>query len=487
MTPDAGGPTDGVGPGTATAFRALLDRPPAELPDPLPMRPLPHVPGRASVRTPFLAEVRPPGSKSLTNRALLLAGLASGRSVLRGALTDADDARRMLGALRALGVVVVELPTETGVTVEIEGVGGAPSGGCSLDLNNAGTATRFLTAAACLADAPVVVDGNARMRQRPIGELVAMLRTLGVTIDELGEPGSVPLRVHPGRPSLAAGEPVHVARTLSSQYISALLLIAPWSAGGIELCFTRPPTSEPYVRMTLNLLRRCGVSGVRDEGQPLRSVRVDEGAVDGFDLDIEPDASGATYFWGAAAIVPGATCRVPGLSDVSLQGDTAFVHALAAMGAVVHSGYDAITVGGSGSLRGIDADCSGMPDAAMTLAAVACFAEGPTLLRGLATLRVKETDRIAALSAELAKVGVGTEVVAAEGDESLRIVPPAGGIDEGRYAARVTFETYDDHRMAMALSLIALRRPNVRIADPGCVAKTYAGFWRDYASMFAGG
>lgn len=425
--------------------------------DPLPVRPV----------GPFDASVRPPGSKSLTNRLLLLAALAAGESVLRGALTDADDAQRMITALRAMGVGIDAGPD----AVRIRGCGGHLTGGVRIELGNAGTATRFLTAAACLADRPVEIDGDPRMRERPIGELVTLLRALGVRIDELGEPGRVPLRVHPARRD---GGELAVPTTLSSQYISALLLAAPWMETGLTLRFEGPVTSVSYVRMTVDVLRRVAAGIEHDAGW--RWIRVEPWPVGAFEIDIEADASGATYFWAAAAMVPGARCTVEGIPEPSVQGDAAFVDVLARMGAGVGRGKDGVTVMGPERLRGIDADLSLMPDAAMTLAAVACVAEGPTTITGLRTLRVKETDRIAALVAELSKIGAGVEVITTGDDEGIVVDPPAALGDDP-----VEFETYDDHRMAMSLALLGLRRGGVWIRDPGCVAKTYPGFWSDLA------
>ncbi|MFM9957213.1 MAG: 3-phosphoshikimate 1-carboxyvinyltransferase, partial [Phycisphaerales bacterium] len=451
----------------------------------------------------FDVAVRPPGSKSLTNRALLLAALAEGESVLRGCLLDADDARVMIEALRQLGAgVEVRDDATWGNEVRVRGVAGrfrVGASGVELNLNNAGTATRFLAAAACLADGPVVIDGNPRMRLRPIGELVELMRRLGVRVDELGAPGCVPLRVQPCQP---VGGSIDVGVTLSSQYVSALLLIAPWMEKGLEVRFTAAPTSPSYIDMTLRLLREVGcATALRDESW--KRARVSHGGGKGlgeFVVDIEPDASGATYFWGAAAVVPGASATVLGLPEDSMQGDAWFKALLCRMGAGlgeerrteeqaerIHRDDARALVGRT--LTGIDADLSLMPDTAMTAAAAACFASGPTILRGLRTLRVKETDRLAALQNELSKIGVKVEIESyvTEGgvaDELMRITPPIEGVDCSRGAGRVEFETYDDHRMAMSLAIIGLRRPNVVIRDPGCVAKTYAGFWGEWAGLY---
>ncbi len=453
----------------------VLGRPLGELPDPLGL-----VPAPAGVA----ATVDLPGSKSLTNRALLLAGLAEGESVVRRALLDADDAVVMIGALRTLGVGVKE--AGDGALV-ISGCAGRFRGGGSINLKNAGTATRFLAAAACLADGPVEIDGNARMRERPIGELVEMLRRLGVRVDELGAPGRVPLRVHPRRP---AGGTLRVPTTLSSQFVSALMMVAPWMAQGLSVEFGGPVTSPAYIEMTSGLMREaCGV-GVTGSVETGRIV-VPPGGVRGFAYTVEPDASGATYFAGGAMLIPGARVVLPGLRRRTLQADAGFLEVLERCGGrVARDGGGSIMAYG-GPVRAVEADLGLMPDTAMTLAAVACFAPGTTTIRGLRTLRVKETDRIAAIAAELGKVGVRVEVfgytdASGAADEGLRITPPAGGIDLSPDAGPVEFETYDDHRMAMSLALIGLRRPNVWIRDPGCVAKTYPGFWADLSRLYGG-
>jgi 3-phosphoshikimate 1-carboxyvinyltransferase len=444
---------------------------------------------------PFDAVIRPPGSKSLTNRALLLAALAHGASTLRRPLVDADDARRMLDAVARLGAHV-EI---RGDALVVTGVGGRWRVGpepVALDLGNAGTATRFLAAAAMLAppgSGGVIIDGNARMRQRPIGELAGALDALGVRVRFLGAPGFPPLHVMPADPA-ALGSEVSFARTASSQFVSALLLVAPWLPHGLTARFTEPPTSASYIDMTVALLRRCGAQAKCGDLSRPGAVTVfpspdpSGGApgLRGFTYDVEPDASGAAPFWAAAALVPGARVQVPGLwleggaGPCSLQGDARFVRVLHRMGAQVELAPGGLAVRGD-RLLGIEVDLSQMPDTAMTLAALACFADGPSRIAGLRTLRVKETDRIAALVAELSKVGARVEPFADGGDEGLVItpIPPAqrAGGDE------VEFETYDDHRMAMALALVGLRRRGVKIRDPGCVAKTYPAFWQDFARL----
>jgi 3-phosphoshikimate 1-carboxyvinyltransferase len=478
---------------TPAEFMDVLRRPLAELPRELEMVPLPG---------PFDVAIRPPGSKSLTNRALLLAALAEGESVLSGALLDADDAVVMIEALRRLGAEIMVgeesharargsacseplagARGSSGTSIRVRGTSGRLKGGCTLNLKNAGTATRFLTAAACLADGPVVIDGNERMRQRPIGELVAMLRRLGVRVDEVGAPGCVPVRVWPARP---AGGVVRVSTSLSSQFTSALLMIAPFFERGVRVEFVGAVTSPAYIDMTLGLMNATRYAACR--GMPSDGwIEVDAGRPRAIAYDVEPDASGATYWWGAEAIVPGSRVAVPIDPARSLQADAAFRGALASVGSRV--------------------DLSLMPDAAMTLAAVACFAQGTTTITGLRTLRVKETDRLEAMRTELSKIGARVDItrtgpggpgdsseaalIPGVVDEGMQIAPPPGGVDCSPSTSRVVLETYDDHRMAMSLALIGLRRARVVIRDPACVAKTYPAFWLHlsllYESAAAGG
>jgi 3-phosphoshikimate 1-carboxyvinyltransferase len=454
------------------------------LPDPLPIPVLAR---------PFEVAIRPPGSKSLTNRALLLAALAEGESVLHGALTSADDARVMIGALEQLGALI----TVEGEDVRVMGVGGrwrVPRAGVTLNLENAGTATRFLTAAAMLAppppeSGPITIDGNARMRERPIRELVEMLRGLGVSVEYAGQEGFPPVRVR--GVERAGGADLSIGATASSQFVSALLMAGAFLDAGMTLRFTAELTSASYVEMTVGLMRELGV---RVEWcSELNGVRVHPTRLYRFDYEVEPDASGATYWWAAAALSPGSSCLVPGIGEGSLQGDVRFAEELERIGAALQRGDDGTRVGGAGAALGtIVTGLSRMPDAAMTLAAVCCFAPGRSVIGGLRTLRVKETDRLAALVAELSKVGVrattapwsaNTPASSSE-DEALCVETPADGIDCSPGAPRVEFDTYKDHRMAMALALIGLRRPNVLIRDPACVAKTYPTYWKDFAKLY---
>jgi len=455
------------------------------LPDPLWIHPVARRPGEAapSVR------VSPPGSKSLTNRALLLAALADGESRLHRPLIEADDTQRMLEAIQTLGAEVEIIETSRQPQIRVTGVSGrwrTRGATPTLQLGNAGTATRFLAASALLADGPVTIDGDARMRERPIGELVVALESLGASVRYGKSQGCPPLTITPPEaalvtPSLAFG------RTKSSQYLSAVAMLGPWTTGGITLRFDEPPTSGAYLRMTLELLDQLGASVRTGAGQ--RVVRVGPGretpGLDAFELTIEPDASGATYFWGSAALVEGMDARVLGLSDRSIQSDSEFPGFLARMGATVGSIGGDMVVRGKGRLKPILADMGDTPDAAVTLIVLCAFADGVSVLRGVRTLRDKECDRIEALQTELAKIGVLIEQSSSQDPDTITITPPAGGVLCEAGVPPVIFDTYRDHRMAMALSLIGLRRPAVGIRDPGCVAKTYPGYWQDFAASGA--
>lgn len=463
----------------------FLDKPLNELPDPLPV---PHLgAGGGGARPVFFVRIRPPGSKSLTNRALLLAALAAGESTVRGALTGADDTDRMVESLRKLGATVEVVGDEA----KVGGVGGrwrVPGGGVTLDVGNAGTVARFMAGASLLAPGPVTIDGAARMRERPIGELAEALEDLGAKVEFLQQEGRPPVRIAAPE-SLPPGAVVDLEPALSSQFISALLLVAPWMPGGLTLRLEGEVASRSYVLMTLGLLDELGATVKTSDDLRLLRVAGAGGArgLKAFQYQVEPDASAATYFWGAAALFPAAIARIDGLHARSLQGDSDFPELLTRMGATVmrEEGEKAsIGVRGPAALAPVMADMADMPDAAIALAVVCSFAGGRSVLRGLRTLRVKESDRIAALQAELKKIGVSVETQVLGDSDAITITPPAAGVDVSASAPAVEFETYDDHRLAMALALVGLKRPNVKIRNPACVRKTYPGFWRDLATLY---
>jgi 3-phosphoshikimate 1-carboxyvinyltransferase len=412
---------------------------------------------------PLRGTIRPPGSKSITNRALVCAALAAGPSTLRGAL-DSEDTRVMIESLRKLGIEVAADATRQ--TLQVNGCGGKiPASEADLFVANSGTTIRFLTALCTLGHGTFRLDGVERMRQRPIGDLLAALQQLGADCRGELASGLPPVVIQAN--SLAGGTAT-VRGDISSQFLSGLLMAAPLSSGNVELLVEGQLVSQPYVAMTLRLMESFGAKA---DAADLAHFHIPgRQTYRGCDYAIEPDASAASYFWGAAAVT-GGEMTVLGLSADALQGDVKFVDCLAQMGCDVTSAADHITVRG-GKLRGIDVDMNAISDTVQTLAVVALFAEGPTTIRGVAHNRHKETDRIRDLACELRKLGATIE----EFDDGLRITPPAQP-----HGAEIA--TYHDHRMAMSLALAGLRIPGVVILDPACTAKTYPGYWEDLGSL----
>jgi len=414
-----------------------------------------------------------PGSKSISNRTLLLAALAVGDTTVRG-LLDADDVDRMLEALASLGIAVERIAGTRDFLVRGQG-GNVPVKTARLFLGNAGTALRPLTAALAFAGGDFELSGVARMHERPIGDLVDALRVLGADIRYLGNSGFPPLAIGPGRTD-SAGNPDHVAvrGDVSSQFTTALLMALPLATARQRRAMTVEIAGElisrPYVAITTNLMRRFGVDVLQ---QGWKSFRVPAGAGYGSpgSITVEGDASSASYFLAAGAI-GGGPVRVTGVGRGSIQGDVAFIDALARMGAIVRTGDNWIEAAAGRPLEGITADCVAIPDAAMTLAVVALFARGPTTLTGIASWRVKETDRIAAMTTELGKLGARVDA----GDDQLIVFPPA-------HLTPATIDTYDDHRIAMCFSLAALGGIAVRIVDPDCVRKTFPGYFAAFRAI----
>lgn len=401
------------------------------------------------------AVVEVPGSKSLTNRALLVAALAEGDSTLERALFS-DDSIRMAEALRRLGAGVDE--DRAGSRIRVRGTGGRwTAREATLDAGNAGTAARFLVAAAAIGHGRFVVDGNERMRKRPIQDLVDALRALGVALD--CPTGCPPVTIH------AAGLPggtVEVAGGRSSQFLSGLLLAAPYAQADLEIRAGDGLIAKPYVDMTLAVMEQFGVRVARDG---YRSFRVAHGQhYRGRDYRVEADASSAHYFLAAAALT-GGVVRVQGVGRASLQGDVHFADLLERLGAEVRWEDDAITVRGAARLAGLDADMNAISDTSMTLATLAPFARAPVRIRNVAHIRLQESDRIAAVATELRKLG--GDVMEHEDGWEIRPSALHGG----------EVETYDDHRIAMAFALIGLRVPGVVIRDPRCVDKTFPDFF----------
>ncbi len=422
-----------------------------------------------------------PGSKSISNRVLLLSALADGATALPG-LLDSDDTRVMLAALRQLGVRIDGDPADPAATVVVHGCGARlPRRDGELFLGNAGTAVRPLTAALALLGGDYTLRGVARMHERPIGDLVDALRAIGCVVDYLGNPGYPPLRIGEGRPRVQ--QALRVRGDVSSQFLTALLLALPLLAGERDIDVEVEGTliSRPYVALTLQLLQRFGVRVRQQDWQrfviPAGSSLRSPGS-----LRVEGDASSASYFLAAGALGGlhgrGGAVRVQGVDADSVQGDVEFARVLQRLGARIEWGPGWIEAcglqPGSRRLRGGEIDCLAIPDAAMTLAVTALFADSPTLLTGIASWRVKETDRIHAMLTELRKLGARAEA----GDDWLRVWP----MDDAAWRG-ASIATYDDHRMAMCFSLASFGPVDLRIEDPDCVRKTFPGYFRAFAQV----
>lgn len=411
------------------------------------------------------ALVRPPGSKSLTNRYLLCAALADGVSELRGA-SLAEDARVMVRGLCALGVGV-EVDESTARMLVSGCRGHLPATQAAIDAGDAGTAMRFLTALCCLGYGRYTLDGSPRMRERPIGALVAGLMELGAGIGYDGASGFPPLTVVAR--GLGGGR-VHFSRPNSSQFISAMLMVAPYARSDVMIRVDGGVNSRPYVDMTIDVMRSLGVEVLSDGAGRFIVPAAQRYA--GRSLEIEPDASAATYFWAAAAMT-GGRVRVAGLTRASRQGDVRFLDVLAQMGCTVQEGPDWLGVRGpTGRLRGVTVDLNDMPDVVQTLAVTALRAEGPTEIRNVANLRIKETDRLRALQAELSRLGAQVTLY----EDGLRIAPPAA-------LRGAEIETYNDHRMAMSFALAGLCTEGVVIRDADCVRKSFPGYFDALAKL----
>lgn len=424
---------------------------------------------RISPCGPVIGSIRPPGSKSLTNRALVLAALAVGTSELTGVL-DSEDTRVMIEAWEDLGVHISGDPASG--RLRVEGCGGKlPNARADLFIGNSGTTIRFLTAALAACHGEFTLDGIERMRERPIGDLLKALAQLGGRAESLNAARSDCPPVHISALGLKGGT-ARVAGNISSQYLSGLMMAAPLAAEPVRLEVEGELVSVPYVAMTAKIM---AAFGARVSGPASGPITIEPTGYRGTSYAIEPDASAASYFWAAAAITRG-DVTVEGLNTSSLQGDVRFCEVLKQMGCRVESSDSSLRVIG-GALRGVDVDMCDISDTVQTLGAVALFAQGSTRVRGVAHNRHKETDRIADLARELRKFGARVE----EHADGLSIHPPE------RPSGAVTVETYNDHRMAMSLALVGLREAGVTILNPACTGKTYPGFWEDLAQITQAG
>jgi 3-phosphoshikimate 1-carboxyvinyltransferase len=413
-----------------------------------------------------------PGSKSISNRILLLSALASGTTDIRQLLAS-DDTHVMLMALQKLGVKWEQVDVSQDYSVHgVDGV--LPVHQADLFMGNAGTAIRPLTAALAVLGGDFTLHGVSRMHERPIGDLVDALNAVGARINYTGEPGYPPLHIQRGH---VVAESMQVRGNVSSQFLTALLMASPFIArdAALKINVVGELISRPYIEITLNLMQRFGVQVERHDWQSF-TVHPGQRYTSPGKILVEGDASSASYFLAAGAIA-GGPVRVEGVGRDSIQGDVRFVEALQKMGATVEVGDNWIEASSNGPLRAIDMDFNHIPDAAMTVAVVALYAEGTSTLRNIGSWRVKETNRLAAMATELRKLGATIE----EGADYLRITPP----DEIQAAS---IDTYDDHRMAMCFSLASLdgmlRRGNrIRIMDPACVAKTFPEYFAAFASI----
>jgi 3-phosphoshikimate 1-carboxyvinyltransferase len=410
---------------------------------------------------PLSASIRPPGSKSITNRALICAALAKGKSTLTGALAS-EDTEVMIQSLRRLGIQV-EIESG-GDQLNVQGFGARwPNQKAELFIGNSGTSVRFLTAMLATGKGEYRLDGVPRMRQRPIGDLTEALRALGAEVSSENGDNCPPVIV---KARGLSGGTVSVRGDVSSQFLSALLMAAPYAKSSLVIEVEGDLVSRPYVEMTLAVMKSFGVDAAMEGWARISVERKDYRPTI---YAIEPDASAASYFWAAAALA-GGEMKVLGLTQKALQGDVRFVEVLAEMGCEVFEHHDGIAVRG-GELHGIDVDMNDISDTVQTLAVVALFAKGATRIRNVAHIRHKETDRIGDLARELKKLGAEVS----EFEDGLEITP--------RALHPASIATYNDHRMAMSFAIAGLKQPGVVIENPGCTAKTYPNFFQDLARV----
>ena len=422
------------------------------------LAPIPHLAGNLTL----------PGSKSISNRILLMAALAQGDTLVRN-LLDADDITHMLNALKLLGVSINQLGTSR--DFHIRGCNGQFPVKCAeLFLGNAGTAFRPLTAALALMQGHYQLTGVARMHERPVGDLVDALRSMGAEIRYPGQAGYPPLEIAPA--NINIHDIIKVRGNVSSQFLTALLMALPLTGQSVQLAVEGELISRPYIAITLNLMHRFGVR-VSQQDRGRFDIPARQGYLSPGEISVEGDASSASYFL-AAGVLAGGPVRVLGVGENSIQGDIRFADVLQQMGGLVRFGNNWIeTSTGPEGLKGIDIDLNHIPDAAMTVAMLALAAKGPSRLRNIASWRVKETDRLGAMATELRKLGAKVE----EGPDFIEIHPPA------QLTPHARIDTYDDHRMAMCFSLVTLMGTPVTINDPACVAKTFPDYFDRLQSL----
>jgi 3-phosphoshikimate 1-carboxyvinyltransferase len=416
--------------------------------------------------TKVTGNIQLPGSKSISNRTLLLAALAKGRTEIRD-LLKSDDTDRMLEALDALGIKI----TKTAQGVLVEGcTGNFPNKQADLFLGNAGTAFRPLTAALAFSNGDYHLHGVPRMHERPIGHLVSALQSAGANIKYLANDGYPPLQINPA--TLDVSKAIQIRGDVSSQFLTALLMALPLTGKQATIEVVGELISKPYIEITLNLMAKFGVHVQRNEWQQF-TIQANSQYSSLDTMHVEGDASSASYFLAAGAI--GGTLNVHGIDANSIQGDIKFADALALMGGMIQYGENQIKSSQPDNkrLKAIDLDCNHIPDAAMTLAILALFADGTTTLRNIASWRVKETDRLTAMATELRKVGANV----IEGENFITITPPEQLIPNAE------IDTYDDHRMAMCFSLVSLAGVPITINDPNCVAKTFPNYFEEFAKI----
>lgn len=394
----------------------------------------------------------------------MLGSLGAGRTVLHQPLSS-DDTTLLIEALAQIGVGV----KWSSKKVALHGVDGKPPHGASVNLGAGGTPARFMIAAGALAAAPVTVDGDSRMRKRPVGELIELLGALGATFDQ----DTLPVTVDGS--SLKGGS-IEVPVTKSSQFISALLLIAPFVEGGIELQCKLPITSSPYVDLTVSILREFGVDVQDETGEDTRVISVPQTRITHREINVEPDASSAIYFAAIAALTKGLTITLQGLSLDSKQPDMEAIRLLGSIGAELTQVDHGIEVTGTGTIHGFgELDASGFPDASLCLAAVAAFGDSPSRIYGLETLPIKESDRVELMAKSLAQVGCGVSA----SDSDLRITPM-----QEKATHPVGIDPMNDHRIAMAMAVLGTKRGGISIVNPTCVSKSYPTFWKDLRKVF---